>query len=177
MYFIREHSEMLKQTDNESSAVVYMLTIPHLINETCLLPPLSVVRTCTEHTAHACICATFHLTATFDVQDLLVSVCPGGGGINVSIVYVEGTLSPGALVCVLSLKNEASRLDFANMKLFAIPRHMSDNFTIPVSSGEYRVAALDLETNTLPRLPVSMISNAKNVTVISDNEGIVLIYW
>ncbi len=100
---------------------------------------------------------------------------PGGGGINVSIVYVEGTLSPGALVCVLPRKNEASRLDFANMKLVAIPRHMRDNFTIPVSSGEYRMAAFDLETNTLPRLPVSMISNTKNVTVISDNEGIVLI--
>ncbi len=32
-------------------------------------------------------------SGTFDVQNLLVSECPGGGGICVSIEYVEGTLT------------------------------------------------------------------------------------
>ncbi len=39
----------------------------------------------------------FAHAGTFDVQDLLVSECPGGGCISVSIVYVEGTLSPELL--------------------------------------------------------------------------------
>ncbi len=69
-------------------------------------------------------------SGTFDVQDLLVSECPGGGGICVSIVYVEGTLSPGALVCAVPIMNGV--LDFANMKLVTIPRNSSDNFPIPV---------------------------------------------
>ena len=43
------------------------------------------------------------LSGTFDVQDLLVSECPGGGDLCLNIVYVEGTVSPGALVCVIRI--------------------------------------------------------------------------
>ena len=106
------------------------------------------------------------ITDTNDVQDLLVSEWPGGG-INVSIVYVEGTLSPGALVCVLPHTNG----DLTNIKLVFIPRSKSDNFIIPVPSGEYRVIAFDLESETLPRLPLSKASISEGITLMSDIEG------
>ena len=107
---------------------------------------------------------------TFDVQDLLVSECPGSGGICVSIVYVEGTLSPGALVCAIRIIDGV--FDFANMKLVTIPRNSIENFTIPVPSGEYRVIAFDLESNHLPRMPVSMVALSQNeMTVNLIGEG------
>ena len=105
---------------------------------------------------------------TFDVQDLQVSECPGGG-INVSIVYVEDTLSPGALVCVLPHTN--GDLDFANMKLVFIPLSKSDKFTISVPSGEYRVIAFDLESGTIPRLPISIAADSEDIIIFSNNEG------
>ncbi len=94
-----------------------------------------------------------------------MSECPGdGGGICVSIVYVEGTLSPGALVCVIRVVNEViGELDFANMKLVTIPRNSSENFPIPVSRGEYRVIAFDLESNHLPNMPVSMVRSTQPI--------------
>ncbi len=103
-----------------------------------------------------------------DVQDLQVSEYPGGG-INVSIVYVEGTLSPGALVCVLPMNN--NDLNFANMLLVAIPRSKSDNFTILVPSGEYRVIAFDLESGTILRLPISMAADSENIIVTAGIES------
>ncbi|XP_064391011.1 uncharacterized protein LOC135338850 isoform X2 [Halichondria panicea] len=109
--------------------------------------------------------------STFDIQNLLVSECAGGGGICVSIEYVEGTVSPGALVCVILVVNEV--LDFANMKLVTIPRNSIENFTIPVSSGEYRVIAFDLESNHLPNMPMSMVALSQDImTVNSDGEDI-----
>ncbi|XP_064392042.1 uncharacterized protein LOC135339714 isoform X2 [Halichondria panicea] len=52
--------------------------------------------------------------STFDVQGVLVFECPGGGCISASIEYVEGTLSPGALVCVIRIID--GELDFTNTK-------------------------------------------------------------
>ncbi|XP_064391401.1 uncharacterized protein LOC135339174 isoform X2 [Halichondria panicea] len=103
--------------------------------------------------------------STFDVQDLLVSECPGGGGICVSIVYVEGTLSSGALVC--AVRNIDGVFDFANMKLVSIPRNSIENFTIPVSSGEYRVIAFDLESNDLPNMPISMVALSQDIMKVN----------
>ncbi|XP_064391332.1 uncharacterized protein LOC135339104 isoform X5 [Halichondria panicea] len=100
--------------------------------------------------------------STFDVQDLLVSECPGGG-ICVSIVYVEGTVSPGALVSVIRIID--GELDIASMRLVTIPRSRSENFTIPVPSGSYRVIAFDLEKSSLPRIPISMAADVKNMTM------------
>ena len=90
-----------------------------------------------------------------------MSECPGGGGICVSIVYVEDTLSPGALVCAVRIIDGV--FDFANMKLVSIPRHYIENFTIPVSSGEYRVIAFDLESNHLPNMPISMVALSQDI--------------
>ncbi len=92
-----------------------------------------------------------------------MSECPGGGGICVSIVYVEGTVSPGALVCVIRIID--GELDFASMRLVTIPRSRSENFTIPVPSGSYRVIAFDLENSSLPRIPISMAADVKNMTM------------
>ncbi len=103
------------------------------------------------------------LSGTFDVQDLLVSECPGGGGICVSIEYVEGTVSPGALVCVIRIID--GELNFTSMRLVTIPRSRSENFTIPVPSGSYRVIAFDLENSSLPRIPISMAADVKNMTM------------
>ena len=88
-----------------------------------------------------------------------------------SIVYVEGSLSPGALVCVLPSTN--GDLDFVNMILVAIPRNKSDNFTIPVPSGEYSVVVFDLEheNGTLPRVPFSQAADFGNIMVTSYIEG------
>ncbi len=117
------------------------------------------------------------MSGTFDVQEVLVSDCPGGGGICVSIVYVEGTLSPGALVCAVRIMNNGV-LDFANMKLVTIPRNLSDNFPIPVPSGEYQVNAFDLESNHLPRMPISMVAlSLDKITVNSVGEGTLSVFF
>ncbi len=111
------------------------------------------------------VCIVHYLDTT-DIQDLLVSECPGGGGINVSIVYVEGTLSPGALVCVLPINDGA--VDIAGMRLVAIPLIISSDFTLPdLSGGEYRVVAFDLENDTLPK-PVSMAADTDVLRVSGD---------
>ena len=98
-----------------------------------------------------------------------MSECPGGGGICVSIEYVEGTISPGALVCAVHIIDEI--LDFANVKLVTIPRNSIENFTIPVRSGEYKVIAFDLENTKLPRMPISMVALSLDIIVNSTGEG------
>ena len=86
-----------------------------------------------------------------------------GGDICVSIEYVEGTLSPGALVCVMRFIDGV--LNFASMRLVTIPRSKSENFTIPVPSGSYSVIAFDLEKNFVPKIPISMAADIKNMTM------------
>ena len=75
-------------------------------------------------------------------------------------MYVEGTLSPGALLCVIRIID--GELDFQSTRLVPIRRHMSDNFTIPVAvSGNYSVVAFDLENNNMsvPRIPISIVAD------------------
>ncbi len=99
--------------------------------------------------------------------------CPGGGCISASIEYVEGTLSPGALVCVIRIID--GELDFTNTKVMTIPRSRSDNFTIlAVPSGNYGVITFDLECNSLPRMPISIAADSRNIsiTVSSEDGGI-----
>ncbi len=96
-----------------------------------------------------------------------------------SIVYVEGTLSPGALVCVMHFIDGV--LDFVNIKVVTIPRSKSDNFTIlAVPSGNYRVITFDLEYNSLPRMPISIAADSGDVSVTvssgESDEGILYIY-
>ncbi|XP_064391820.1 uncharacterized protein LOC135339596 [Halichondria panicea] len=109
--------------------------------------------------------------STFDVQEILVSECPGGGCISVSIEYVEGTLSPGALVCVIRIID--GELDFTNIKVMTIPRSRSDNFTIlAVPSGNYSVMTFDFECNSLPRMPISIAADSGNISVaVSSGDG------
>ncbi len=100
-------------------------------------------------------------TGTTDIQNLIVDVCPNGN--CASIEYVEGTLSPGALVCVIRVLSDNS-LDFQSMRLVPIQRNMSDNFTIPVAdSGNYSVVAFDLESNNRPRMPVSIVADDETI--------------
>ncbi len=104
-----------------------------------------------------------------------MSECPDGGCICVSIEYVEGTVSPRALVCMIRIIDEV--LDFTNIKVVTIPHSRSDNFTIlDVPSGNYRVITFDLEFNSLPRMPISIAADSGNisVTVSSGDEGIFL---
>ncbi len=98
-----------------------------------------------------------------------MSECPAGGGICVSIEYVEGTVSPGALVCAVRIID--GMFDFANMKLVTIPRNSIENFTIPVPSGEYRVIAFDLESNHLPNIPISMVALINQTNMIRNSNG------
>ena len=104
-----------------------------------------------------------------------MSECPGGGDLCLKIEYVKGTVSPGALVCVIRITD--GELDFASMRLVTIPRSRSENFTIPVPSGSYSVIAFDLENSSLPRIPISMAADVKNMTMknmtmaTTDSEG------
>ncbi len=110
-------------------------------------------------------------SGTFDVQDLIVSECPGGGCISVSIEYVEGTLSPGALVSVIRVLSDNS-LDFQSLRLVPIRRNMSDNFTISVAdNGIYSVVAFDLENNdmSVPNMPISIVADDETV-ILSNGE-------
>ncbi len=79
-----------------------------------------------------------------------------------SIEYVEGTLSPGALVCVIRITDGV--LDFQSMRLVPIQRNMSDYFTIPVADNvKYKVVAFDLESNNRPRMPVSIVADDETI--------------
>ncbi len=81
-----------------------------------------------------------------------------------SIEYVEGTLSPGALVCVIPITDGV--LDFQSIRLVPIQWNMSDNFTIPmVDNGKYKVVAFDLENNnmSLPRMPMSVAADSETM--------------
>ncbi|XP_064391266.1 uncharacterized protein LOC135339062 isoform X3 [Halichondria panicea] len=108
---------------------------------------------------------------TTDVQNLTVDVCPEGNCISVSIEYVEGTLSPGALVCVIRITD--GELDFGSIKVITIPHSRSENFTIlAVPSGNYRVITFDLERNFLPRMPISIAADSKDISVtVSSGDG------
>ncbi|XP_064391556.1 uncharacterized protein LOC135339430 isoform X3 [Halichondria panicea] len=108
------------------------------------------------------------LIRTTDVQNLIVHVCPQEN--CASIEYVESTLSPGALLCVIRIID--GELDFQSTRLVPIRRHMSDNFTIPVAvSGKYSVVAFDLENNNMsvPRMPISIV--ADDETTVLSNES------
>ncbi len=84
-----------------------------------------------------------------------------------SIEYVEGTVSPGALVCVIRIIDGV--LDFLN--LVPIPRSASDNVTITLPSGRYKLIAFDLESSNIPRVPISMVADSEEVTVYSGGRG------
>ncbi len=88
-----------------------------------------------------------------------MDACPKGN--CASIEYVEGTICPGALVCVIGVLSDNS-LDLESIRLLPIRQHMSDNFTIPVAvSGNYSVVAFDLENNimSVPRIPISIVAD------------------
>ncbi len=109
-------------------------------------------------------------TGTTDVQNLIVDVCPNGNCAS-SIEYVEGTLSPGALVCVIPITD--GELDFQIIRLVPIRRNMSDNFTIPVAdNGIYCVVAFDLESNNRPRMPMSVVADDETI-FLSNSESLV----
>ncbi len=87
------------------------------------------------------------------------------------IECVEGTLSPGALVCVIRIID--GEFDFPSMRLVPIQRNMSENFTIPVAlSGNYSVIAFDLENNNIsaPRMPMSVAADSETM-FLSNSES------
>ena len=93
-----------------------------------------------------------------------------------SIEYVEGTLSPGALVCVIPITDGV--LDFQSIRLVPIRRNMSDNFTIPVAdNGKYKVVAFDLENNnmSLPRMPMSVAADSETMVLILSNSKLTIV--
>ncbi len=85
------------------------------------------------------------------------------------IVYVEGSLSPGALVCIVPIND--GQLMFEMMILVVIPRNQSNNFIISLPSGKYRVIASDLEntTNYIPREPQALIADSEDMDITSDS--------
>ncbi len=92
-----------------------------------------------------------------------------------SIEYVEGTISPGALVCVIRVLSDDS-LDFTSIKIEIIRRNTNNNFTIPVArSGLYRVIAFDLENNSnvlAPRIPISIAADTETTFVSNGKYGL-----
>ena len=118
------------------------------------------------------LCSCNHLFAagTFDVRDLIIYKHSGGGGINVSVVFAGGSQSPGALVCVMPILTDGS-LDFNNMTLTTIPRDRSESVDITVPTGTYRLLAFDLESNGLPRMPISVAADNETVNVTAGGEG------
>ena len=66
-------------------------------------------------------------------------------------------------------------LDFGSIKVITIPHSRSENFTIlAVPSGNYRVITFDLERNFLPRMPISIAADSRDIsiTVSSEDGGI-----
>ena len=110
-----------------------------------------------------------YYTGTTDIQDLLVSV--KDGCISMSVVFAGGSLSPGALVCVIPGILTEGSLDFNNMKLTTIPQDRSESVDIPVPTGTYRLFAFDLESDGLPRIPMSVIADSETVSVVAGGEG------
>ena len=103
---------------------------------------------------------------------MTVDVCPKEN--CASIVYVEGTLSPGVLLCVIRISD--GELDFQSIRLMPIQRNMSDNFIIPVAvSGNYSVVAFDLENNnrSVPRMPMSVVT-VNETMFLSNGESTII---
>ena len=115
-------------------------------------------------------CNHLFASGTYDVQDLIIYEHSGGGGINVSVVFAGGSQSPGALVCVMPILTDGS-LDFNNMTLTTIPRDMSESVDITVPTGTYRLFEFDLESNGLPRMPISVAADSETVNVTVGGEG------
>ena len=109
-------------------------------------------------------------SGTFDVQDLIINEHSGGDGINVSVVFAGGSQSPGALVCVMPILTDGS-LDFNNMTLTTIPQDRCESVDITVPTGTYRLFAFDLESNGLPRMPISVAADSETVEVTAGGEG------
>ena len=104
------------------------------------------------------------------MQDLIINELSGGGGINASVVFAGGSQSPGALVCVMPILTDGS-LDFNNMTLTTIPWDRSESVDITVPTGTYRLFAFDLESNGLPRMPISVAADSETVNVTAGGEG------
>ena len=105
---------------------------------------------------------------------MIVDRCPKENSARVE--YVEGTLSPGALVCVIRIID--GEMNFQSIRLVPIRRNMSDNFTIPVAvSGEYSVVAFDLENNNMsvPRMPLSVVADSETM-FLSNSESASILY-
>ena len=115
-------------------------------------------------------CNQLFASGTYDVQDLIINKYSGGGGINVSVVFAGGSQSPGALVCVMPILTDGS-LDFNNMTLTTTPRNRSESVDITVPTGTYRLFAFDLESNGLPRMPISVAADSETVDVTAGGEG------
>ena len=100
------------------------------------------------------------------MQNLIINEHSGGGGINLTVVYAGGSLSPGALVVVIPILTDDS-LDFNNMKLTTIPQDRSESVDIPVPTGTYRLFAFDLESDGLPRMNKSVAADSETVDVVA----------
>ncbi len=72
-------------------------------------------------------------------------------------------------MCIVPINDR--QLMFEMMTLVVIPRNQSNNFSISLPSGKYRVIASDLENNTnnIPREPQSLIADSEDVNVTSDS--------
>ena len=105
------------------------------------------------------------------MQNLNINEHSGEGGINLTVVYAEGSLSPGALVCVMPILTDGS-LDFNNMRLTTIPQDRSESVDIPVPTGTYRLFAFDLESDGLPKMPISVAADSETVDVVAGGEGV-----
>ena len=93
------------------------------------------------------------------------------GGISVSVVFARGSHSLGAVVSVIPILTDGS-LDFNNMTLTTIPQDRSESVDITVPTGTYRLFAFDLESNGLPRMPISVAADSETVDVTAGGEGI-----
>ena len=93
-----------------------------------------------------------------------------------SVVFAGGSQSPGALVCVMPILTDGS-LDFNNMTLTTIPRNRSESVDITVPTGTYRLFAFDLESNGLPRMPISVAADNETVDVTAGGEGICKLWY
>ena len=87
-----------------------------------------------------------------------------------SVVFAGGSQSPGALVCVMPILTDGS-LDFNNMTLTSIPQNSSESVDITVPTGTYRLFAFDLESNGLPRMPISVAADSETANVTGGGNG------
>ena len=97
--------------------------------------------------------------------------CSLPNSINVSLVYARGSISPGALIIIVPIRDDNS-LDYPNAVFVFLSRNTSEDNLVSATAGRNRVFAFDVEDNYgILRGPITTAADTEIVTDVSGAES------